>query len=193
MIEGALRRAFVAVVPPPPVLDTIAALVPHDPDRHSARRMRWTRRAQWHVTVEFLGRVDDAAALAGALRDATATLAPFTLRLRGAGAFPEPKRSEVFWLGVDDPDGGLRRAHTTVVETARACGVRVVPPAFTPHLTLAYLRKRTDLRPDVAALDGVAVGEAWSVGALALLESDPSRRETPSGPYHLVAPLPLGG
>jgi len=193
VIEGALRRAFVAVVPPPPVLDTIAALVPHDPDRRGVRRMRWTRRAQWHVTVEFLGRVDDAAALAGALRDATATLAPFTLRLRGAGAFPEPKRSEVFWLGVDDPDGGLRRAHTTVVDAARACGVRVVPPAFTPHLTLAYLRKRTDLRPDVTALDGVAVGEAWSVGALALLESDPSRRETPSGPYHLVAPLPLGG
>ena len=58
---------------------------------------------------------------------------------------------------------------------------------------VAALRKRTDLRPDVAALDGVAVGEAWTVGALALLESDPSRRGTPSGPYHLVAPLPLRG
>ena len=82
MIEGALRRAFVAVVPPQPVLDTIEALVPHDPDRRSARRMRWTRRAQWHVTVEFLGRVDDAAALTGTLRDATTELAPFALRLR---------------------------------------------------------------------------------------------------------------
>ena len=47
-------------------------------------------------------------------------------------------------------------ARRTVVETARACGVRVVPPPFTPHLTLSYLRKRTDLRPDVAALEGVA-------------------------------------
>lgn len=193
MIEGALRRAFVAVLPPPPVIDTIAALVPHDPARRDARRMRWTHRDRWHVTVEFLGRVDDGAALAAALRDAVVALPPFALRLRGAGAFPEPKRSEVFWLGVDDPDGGLRRAHAAVVGAARDCGVRVVPPPFTPHLTLAYLRRRTDLRPDVAALDGVAVGEAWMVGALALLESDPSRRETPSGPYHLVTPLPLGG
>jgi NAD(P)-dependent dehydrogenase (short-subunit alcohol dehydrogenase family) len=43
--------------------------------------MRWTQRTQWHVTVEFLGRVDDAAVLADALRVATATLPPFTMTL----------------------------------------------------------------------------------------------------------------
>ncbi|MFM7271754.1 MAG: RNA 2',3'-cyclic phosphodiesterase [Actinomycetes bacterium] len=192
-MSESLRRAFVGVVPPPGVLDTIEALVPRERTGRDARRFRWTVRARWHVTVEFLGRIDDAAALTAELRDRVAQLPPFGLRLRGAGAFPEPKRAEVFWLGVDDPDGGLAAAHAAVVEVARDHGVRLQPVPFRPHLTLAYLDRRTDLRPEVAALDGVAVGEAWTVGALAWFDSDPSRRSTPDGPYHLVAPLPLGG
>lgn len=188
-----LRRAFVAVPPPPGVLDAIDALLPHDRSGRDARRFRWTARARWHVTVEFLGRVERGHALTAALRARAAELAPFRVRLRGAGAFPEPRRAEVFWLGVEDPDGGLAAAHAAVVEVARDHGLRIQPVPFRPHLTLAYLARRTDLRPEVDALAGVAVGESWSVGALAWFDSDPSRRDTPDGPHHLVAPLPLGG
>lgn len=192
-MSESLRRAFVGIVPPPGVLDTIDALVPRERVGRDARRFRWTVRARWHVTIEFLGHVDDGAATTAALADRVAQLAPFRVQLRGAGAFPEPRRAEVLWLGVDDPDGGLAAAHDAVVGVARDRGLRVQPVPFRPHLTLAYLARRTDLRPEVEALAGVAVGEPWTVGALAWFDSDPSRRPTPDGPYHLVAPLPLGG
>jgi len=49
-------RLFVAVVPPGDVLDRLAAL--RRPPRPG---VRWTRREQWHVTLRFLGEVDESA------------------------------------------------------------------------------------------------------------------------------------
>src|SRR5215210_1263063 len=57
-----MARLFVAVSPPEEVLDRIAAL-----DRPEAAGVRWTDRGQWHVTLRFLGRVDDVTAAAEAL------------------------------------------------------------------------------------------------------------------------------
>src|SRR5690606_4279651 len=71
---GTLMRLFVGVVPPEGVLDAIERLA--RPDRPG---VRWTRRQQWHVTLRFLGEVDDPDPVAAAL-DA-APLAPCDARV----------------------------------------------------------------------------------------------------------------
>ena len=43
-------RLFVAVWPPPPVVDVLAGL-----DRPAVDGLRWTTPAQWHVTLRFIG------------------------------------------------------------------------------------------------------------------------------------------
>jgi len=51
-------RAFVALVPPDDALAELAAAVavlPHEP------RLRWSPRGQWHLTLAFLGEVDELA------------------------------------------------------------------------------------------------------------------------------------
>ena len=58
-----MPRLFVAVWPPDPVLDAVAGL-----DRPPIAGLRWTTRDQWHVTLRFLGPVEDAAPAALALR-----------------------------------------------------------------------------------------------------------------------------
>ena len=50
-----MGRYFVAVYPPAPVLDEIEAI-----PRPEVDGVRWTRRDQWHVTLAFLGDVDEA-------------------------------------------------------------------------------------------------------------------------------------
>jgi RNA 2',3'-cyclic 3'-phosphodiesterase len=47
-------RAFVAVWPPPDVVRLLA-----DIDRPARPGIRWTTEDQWHVTLQFLGEIDD--------------------------------------------------------------------------------------------------------------------------------------
>jgi len=188
-----IRRAFIAVIPPQDVLEAISALVPSEP----SRLMQWTDPIRWHVSVDFLGRVNDVEALVEDIEARLAEVEPFAIRLRSAGAFAEARRAEVFWLGVEDPDSGLRAAHAHVRDAATDHGIRIAAQIFTPHLTLARLRRRADLRPDIAALDGVAIGDPWVVEELSFLDAPRSGLRVENGPnrspYKHVSTLRLKG
>jgi len=185
-VTGAsLRRAFLAVVPPGEVLDAVDGLLERSPDR----RFKWTTRDQWHVTVQFYGRVRDAGELVAALRAALGAVEPVTARLRGAGAFRDAKRADVFWLGLEVPEA-FADLHAAVCAASAAFVAPRDRVVFTPHLTLARLRRAADLRPEVDTLEGVAVGPAWTVRELVLFESE-TRRE--GALHHEVARIPLRG
>jgi len=182
-----LSRAFLAIVPPPEVLDVVEALL----DRaHAASRFKWTRRAQWHVTMQYYGRVGDADALASTLVAACATRPPVTLRLRGGGAFPAPKRAAVYWLGVEDDDDALAFLHEAVIETTVGFVSRRDRTPFHPHLTLARLSSKLDLTADVDALAGVPVGPPFTATEMLLMESRTARG---GAVYTEVARVPLAG
>jgi 2'-5' RNA ligase len=180
---GALRRAFLAVIPPPTVLDAVEAVV----EGGTRRGFRWTRRDQWHVTIQYFGKVADADALIGALAGPLAKVPPASVQLRGAGGFPSAKRASVYWFGVADP-GPLRRVHEAVIEGA----VDFIRPrdlgVYTPHLTLARLPAPKRLTEEVEALASVDLGSPWTVDEIVLLESE-TRRE--GAVYRTVARLPL--
>jgi 2'-5' RNA ligase len=64
-------RLFVAVRPPDDILDAVAAL-----PRPTHPGVRWTARDQWHVTLRFLGEVEDPTPVAAALAAAPLDSAP---------------------------------------------------------------------------------------------------------------------
>ncbi len=181
---GALRRAFLAVVPPPTVLDTIDAIV-SDAGRSG---FRWTRREQWHVTVQYFGKVPDSDALVGALAGPLAKVPAATVQLRGAGGFPSAKRASVYWLGVADPVP-LRRVHEAVVDGA----MEFIKPrdlaVYRPHLTLARLRSPKRITEEVEVFRALDLGSAWTVDEIVLFESETHRD---GAVYRTVARLPLG-
>ncbi len=181
---GALRRAFVAITPPPAVLDAVERLFARGPDR----RFRWTRRDQWHITLQFFGRVRDPSAFTAALARACSGVPAVPVRLRGGGTFPRPERAEVLWLGVEDGDR-LAALHERIIDAAGAFLARRDRAPFVPHLTVARLRRPTDLRADVDALAGVAIGPAWRADEVTLFESE----TRPDGAVHRpVVRYPLG-
>ena len=69
-----MARLFVAVWPPDDVLDRVAAL-----ERPDVAGLRWTTRHQWHVTLRFLGPVDDVGAVVDALAGSEAPAATVTV------------------------------------------------------------------------------------------------------------------
>src|SRR5436190_23621352 len=92
-----IPRAFVAVVPPPAVLGAVESAV--ESARAPSDGLRWARRDQWHLTLQFLGRVTELDSLTESLTDSLRGTATFPLQLGGAGAFPSSSRGSVLWLG----------------------------------------------------------------------------------------------
>src|SRR6516162_7613116 len=153
---GELMRLFVAIAPPPAVLDELDALL--EPLRARRLDLRWTSREAWHVTLAFLGQVDEATAarLLPRLERAAGRHQQVRLAFAGAGAFPAATRANVLWSGL----AGDRRALTRLPESvAGGASLAVGPPPdkrrrFQPQLTLARYRMPADVTELVAALHG---------------------------------------
>ena len=178
--RGELMRLFVAIAPPAAVLDELDALA--GPLRVGRDDLRWTNREAWHVTLAFLGQVDESAAtrLLRRLENAARRHQVFRLAFSGAGAFPAPDRANVLWSGISGDRGAL--AHLAESVAAGASRAGAPPPdrgrRFRPHLTLARCRMPADVTELVAALDGYQ-GPSWPADRIHLVRSRLGATEYP--------------
>lgn len=102
----------------------------------------------WHVTLRFLGASspEQADRVAGFLDERLST-PPFSISFAGLGAFPEPSRVGVLWLGIDRGAAELAEIADLCEEAAVAAGFNAHDRPFHAHLTLARLRPRRDVTP----------------------------------------------
>src|ERR1039458_3790920 len=160
-------RLFVAVAVPEQVAGELEAAVA--PLRSSWPSLRWTGIDAWHLTLAFLGEVNDvvAAGLADPLRIAAAEHARLALSLAGSGAFPGADRAHVLWTGVH---GDLERLDDLAGSVAEAAKNEGAPPGeegrvFQPHLTLARSRAAVDVRALMAELAEHGASSCWGGSA----------------------------
>ncbi|MFE0653450.1 RNA 2',3'-cyclic phosphodiesterase [Streptomyces sp. NPDC059534] len=187
-------RLFAAVLPPPPRLDELGHVVDRLHRLPGADGLRWTSRPGWHLTLAFMGEVDEE--LLPELRDRLARAAhrtpPFPLRLHGGGHFGR----RALWTGVAGDLDELRLLAERSDAAARRSGVVMEEHRrYQAHLTLARARTgEADLRPFLAEL-GTFEGARWEVAELALVRSNLPvsgvRGEQPR--YETVGSWPLEG
>lgn len=179
-------RLFTAVVPPPAVLEHLAAAV--EPVRDDA--VSWTRPDAWHLTLAFHGEVAEERVpdLADRLRRAAARYPTMPLRLVSAGKFD----GRVLWVGCDGPVDDLRRLARSCVAAGRRVGASGKEHRrFRPHLTLARAQRRpVDLRPYVSALAEYA-GPAWTAVEVALVRSHLGHGPGGRARYESIETFPL--
>jgi RNA 2',3'-cyclic 3'-phosphodiesterase len=168
-----LARAFLAVVPSAAVLDDVAQRL--EALRRAEPSLRWLPREQWHLTLQFLGPVEDAEELSDSVGRAIAAVAPFPVQLTGGGAFPSPRRATVLWIGIHEPEPLVTLADAVMSATA-GLGHRAEERAYHPHLTVARAGRPRSVTGLVEHLGGAGPGPAWTVADVALVASD-TRRE----------------
>ncbi|MFO0839018.1 MAG: RNA 2',3'-cyclic phosphodiesterase [Phycisphaerae bacterium] len=157
------------------------------------RELRWVRQDQIHLTLKFLGEIDerDAPAACRIAQDAAAGISVFSLRLTKLGCFPSPAGPRVLWCGIDDESASCRRWLEAAEPGFEALGVPRESRAFSPHVTLA----RSKSPAGAAAIRRVltkpaAVGEAFDAKFVTLFESRLSR-EGPT--YSILVRCPFCG
>ncbi|HOF41059.1 MAG TPA: RNA 2',3'-cyclic phosphodiesterase [Candidatus Hydrogenedentes bacterium] len=143
--------------------------------RRAGIRASWVRPENMHLTLRFLGDIDeDQVQMAGERLDRDCRgISPFSLVVESAGAFPNPRRPSVIWAGVGPLDGGLSELQAVTEQVATGIGLKPEKRPFRPHLTLARVR-----RPEEAGDVGHALailanfrGEAFAVSGVTLFSS----------------------
>lgn len=110
--------------------------------RRALPDVRWIDPQSAHLTLAFLGELDDErlSAAHDAAEEAARNGKPFTLVVSGLGTFGPPRAPRVIWTGLT---GGLRRLSEVQAGLAQALAARGFDPQehpFSPHLTLARLK-----------------------------------------------------
>ncbi len=101
----------------------------------------------WHLTLRFLGKIDQVTLerfLSGL--GEVCDLRSFSVTLGVLGAFPNPRRASVVWLGVSSGEAGLTHLHQITEDAALGSGLAPEERPFHPHLTLARVRPTADVR-----------------------------------------------
>lgn len=157
-------RIFVAVFPSLAAREAATRVV--ERLRRPQDDVVWVGCRNLHYTLRFMGKLEDdgVARVIAATQAGSAEHPAFPASLGEPGAFPEPCRARVLWLGAATGGDALVALAGSL---ERALGARGFPRsgrAFTPHLTLGRVRR----------------GEAdWS-GRLAALAAAPGREGAPS-------------
>jgi 2'-5' RNA ligase len=206
-------RLFVAIYPPFEVIDHIARLV-GDLRTAAGADVRLAVPAEMHLTLAFLGEVEDAglpdvlAALtvaagtwrlsrqrddrsdepAGAARSTPVGAGPAPrLRLGGGGSFIG-ERSTVLWVDLAGDRLALLQLANTVRRELDRAGLPYDARPFRPHLTLARVRHPAPgtVEADQTTLDRYA-GPTWPMAEMVLMSSHLG----PPPSYRRLATWPL--
>ena len=150
---------------------------------------RWIDREAYHLTLRFVGDVDnrDANELQYALSAIHAE--PFELTIRSVGAFGGAKPRAV-WAGVRQSEA-LRVLQAQNESICRRIGLAPESRQFTPHVTLARLkngRPSSDAVQSFIGRHSLYESRPFEVTGFVLMSSRPSRG---GGPYVVEETYPF--
>ena len=141
--------------------------------RRAQADVRWVDGDNLHVTLKFLGDVDQTALadVCRAVGQASALVPPFEMEVRGAGAYPNLDRPRIIWLGVGQGHEQVSQLFQHIDTALSDIGFAPEQRKFHPHVTLGrirrawkgvadladLIRKRADFEAGTTAIDRVTV------------------------------------
>jgi 2'-5' RNA ligase len=104
---------------------------------NQTRAVRWVAGKNIHLTLKFLGEVDSnkIEAISRVIDTESRQISPFDLSAGGVGAFPNPRRPRVVWIGVQAPPV-LAELAAAIDRGTQQLGFPAEDRPFSPHLTL---------------------------------------------------------
>ncbi len=101
---------------------------------------RWVRPENMHLTLRFIGEVENGTADDVDAALGTVAAAPFDLSFAGVGHFGKPSAARILWAGVN-PNDALDHLQAKVEAAVTRAGLPAEQRRFSPHITLARLKR----------------------------------------------------
>ena len=127
-----MPRLFVAIRPPEAVRDQLIDTM------EGVKNARWQGEEQLHLTLRFVGELDNRTAEDFAAALGTIVAAPFELALAGVGHFARKGRAHTLWAGLA-PSAELAALQKKVERACQAAGLEPERRKFMAHVTVARL------------------------------------------------------
>jgi 2'-5' RNA ligase len=155
---------------------------------------KWVIPANIHLTLKFLGdiSVNSIPDIREVMEEAALYTAPFKLGVSGAGVFPNMRRIQIIWAGINGDLTNLTELQKKLDAGLEKLGFAPESRPFTAHLTLA--RMRDEASPAERETAGKIIdatqfdASEFQVDAINLIKSE-LKREGPV--YTRVLSVPL--
>ena len=142
-------RCFVAIEIPEAIQTLLTSA--QEELRKKIRGASWVKHGNIHLTLKFLGDVgpNQIRIIRNVIEQAVDTRSPFSMEIGGIGAFPNLTRPRVIWTGVKAGADEIVSIAKSINAGLGQHGYERDEKQFRPHLTLARLRHRINLKPFV--------------------------------------------
>jgi len=134
-------RSFIAISLPEEVKAGLAQLQAQLKSGEPSS-VKWVDPFSIHLTLKFLGNVavDKVDEITKAMEKAAQGISPFHLEVKSLGAFPNLRRVQVVWVGINGEVKKLSQLQQRIESNLSPLGFTPELRPFAPHLTLARLR-----------------------------------------------------
>jgi RNA 2',3'-cyclic 3'-phosphodiesterase len=150
-------RLFTGLDLPPEIAGRLDGLIAR---LRPAARIAWSPAANLHITTKFIGEwPEERLAELEAALEALPGRAAIEVKVGGLGFFPNARSARVFYCGVEA--AGLKELAADTDAAGARLGIEAEKRAYSPHLTLARIRERTNLKmleAGIAALGAAEMG-----------------------------------
>jgi RNA 2',3'-cyclic 3'-phosphodiesterase len=187
-----LIRSFLAIELPKPILRKIEEV---QGDLRSTRAdVRWVNPEKIHLTLKFFGNIEESRIepIFKSIEEPIRNTLPFSLEVRGVGAFPHLRNPRVIWMGMVDGREVLVSFQKQIETQLEKIGFQPEDRPFHPHLTLGRMKSSRGKEELVGRMERHKEEEFgdFQVERVILFKSDLK----PSGPiYTLLKEIKLGG
>ncbi len=133
--------------------------------------VRWEPEEKWHLTLKFLGEVEDIESVTEQAEAACEDIAPFTLKFKGLGAFPDLLLPRTVWLGLK---GDLKSFYKL--------SKKLSDEVIQPHITLGRIKpemgrkERLELGKIISKNLTLDIPQTWFVDRVCVYESQLSEK-----------------
>jgi 2'-5' RNA ligase len=166
-------RTFIAIEIPSEIKAALASL--QNEMRRAGADVSWTRPENIHLTLKFLGEVDERriGEIEKVCADMAAEFQPFTLSLNETGVFPNARQPRVLWAGLAGEIEKAVEMQRRLDEGLALIGFEREEKEFHPHLTIGRVKSNKKTR-EMLSLAGAHQVPALSfvVAELVLMKSE---------------------
>lgn len=137
-------RTFIAVELSHEAITALAELQKKLKGRAPRDTVRWTAPESIHLTLHFLGNIDESEVetVTGILVASSAAYPHFSLSLSGLGCFPNFHRPRIVWVGVSGDTAPLAGLQHDLGRELQAIGYTPENRPYSPHLTVGRVKDR---------------------------------------------------